>query len=211
MFGSGRLRYGMRGRPTIRSSANGRPRRSGGFSRRRPPHLIRRGREPDRSTISSVPRSGFSSPPLAHPRFPRASQSRVCGLGTVFWWWERRDSVRAAGLHGARGGSRSGRGLRPHWPSAGRGVLSAGTFPRTPLEGSCPLLSHTSLRQSPNSCPSLLVSDSVVREEGLEPSRVSPRDPKSRASSSSATLAKIRIVAYCLPGELPRSNACPDD
>src|SRR5207245_1749473 len=112
--------------------------------------------------------------------------------------------VREEGLVPAAGFARTG--LRP-----AVAFLSAGTFPRTPLEGSRPLLSHLSLRQSPSPYPSLLASVSVVREEGLEPSRVSPRDPKSRASSSSATLAKIRIVAYCLPGELPRSNACPGD
>ncbi len=33
-----------------------------------------------------------------------------------------------------------------------------------------------------------------MREEGLEPSRVAPRDPKSRASASSATLATEAIV-----------------
>ena len=33
-----------------------------------------------------------------------------------------------------------------------------------------------------------------MREEGLEPSRVAPRDPKSRASASSATLAVLGMV-----------------
>jgi hypothetical protein len=35
----------------------------------------------------------------------------------------------------------------------------------------------------------------VVREEGFEPSRVTPRDPKSRASASSATLASDTSVS----------------
>ena len=34
----------------------------------------------------------------------------------------------------------------------------------------------------------------MVREEGFEPSRVSPRAPKTRASASSATLAAEMIV-----------------
>src|SRR5207247_5028846 len=72
-----------------------------------------------------------------------------------------------------------------------RGVLSAGTFPRTPLEGSRPLLSHTSLRQSPNSCPSLLVSDSVVREEGLVP------------AAGFARTGLRPAVAFCRRGRFP--------
>src|ERR1039457_3123895 len=35
----------------------------------------------------------------------------------------------------------------------------------------------------------------MVREEGFEPSRVSPRDPKSRASAGSATLASDTSVS----------------
>src|SRR5579862_7589854 len=35
----------------------------------------------------------------------------------------------------------------------------------------------------------------LVREEGFEPSRVTPRDPKSRASASSATLASDTSVS----------------
>ena len=60
-----------------------------------------------------------------------------------------------------------------------RGSVGGGD-PPLPPEG----LALSSRTTTPSSPP-----HSLVREEGLEPSRVSPRDPKSRASASSATLA----------------------
>ena len=45
------------------------------------------------------------------------------------------------------------------------------------------------MREPQRSRTSATREGDVVREEGLEPSRVTPRDPKSRASASSATLA----------------------
>ena len=59
--------------------------------------------------------------------------------------------------------------------------------PRGVLPASGPPVSRR--RLGDRDAPALL-----VREEGLEPSRVSPRDPKSRASAGSATLAVPGMV-----------------
>ncbi len=89
--------------------------------------------------------------------------------------------VREGDASGARGGTRTARSLREVDLRPPRGAcLSAGKCPRALLR----VLVLSSRRQSATGTEKLL-----VREEGLEPSRVSPRDPKSRASASSATLA----------------------
>ncbi len=148
-----------------------------------------------------MPPAGFARPAFGQPALPVGEGGPSRTPCRVLLSSSRRDDIRSALVLKSLGRwSRSDRRSRkPDSMQAagfarsafGQPALPVGEAnPRAPREGSRLLLSHPPVKRAKIlDSRSSVIDFFLVREEGLEPSRVSPRDPKSRASAGSATLA----------------------